>query len=202
MMTMNLIDYNKRRTPNIVRIPNSSAVTVPNRPYYSDVVFCGICSMRMVYAREFHVYYCNYCGNSIDPPSKHRQQSHPENRSQQPGMEAQSDKTLDLDVKYSTTDGITDDEEPNTASISSVGRNSNRSSLRKGYTRAYQFNNKHKTDFERVCAEEDRQMQKKGWQITSDRIEMPQSHNILDLAGIDKKKQQLGSNNHVRIRKY
>jgi hypothetical protein len=72
---------------------------------------------------------------------------------------------------------------------------------RKGYTRAYQFNRKHKTDFEKVCAEEDRQMQERGWQITSDRIDMPQSHNILDLSGYNKK-QLLGRNNHVRINKY
>jgi hypothetical protein len=36
------------------------------------------------------------------------------------------------------------------------------SSPRRGYARAYQFIAKHKTDFERVCAEEDRQMQEKG----------------------------------------
>ncbi|HZA47296.1 MAG TPA: hypothetical protein VE521_00020 [Nitrososphaera sp.] len=61
------------------------------------------------------------------------------------------------------------------------------SSSRRGVTRAYQFNSKHKTDFERICAEEDRQMQEKGWQIISDRIDMPQSHNIRDLACGDKK---------------
>jgi hypothetical protein len=61
------------------------------------------------------------------------------------------------------------------------------SNSRRGVTRAYQFNSKHKTDFGRICAEENRQMQEKGWQIISDRIDMPQSHNIRDLACGDKK---------------
>ncbi len=137
--------------------------------------------MRMVYARQFHAYYCNHCGNSIDaqPKHHHQQQQPQQQQSQQPEIEGQSDETLNLDVRYSTTDGITDDELHNDATIGS--RNSSRKS-RRGYTRAYQFSNKHKTDFERVCAEEDRQMQEKGWQITSETIYMPQSQNILDLA--------------------
>jgi hypothetical protein len=75
------------------------------------------------------------------------------------------------------------------------------SSPRRGYARAYQFIAKHKTDFERVCAEEYRQMQEKGRQITSDRIYISQSHNILDLAG-GHNKRLLGRNNQVRIKKY
>ena len=198
-----MIDYyNKRITPNIVKIPNSSA-NARNRPYYSDAPFCDFCGMRMVYARQFHAYYCNQCGNSIDaqPKHPHRQQRQPqpqEKQPQQPDIETQSDETLDLDVKYSTTDGITDDELHND---STIGSRSSSSKSRRGITRAYQFNNKHKTDFERVCAEEDRQMQEKGWQITSDTIYMPPSQNILDLTGGDKIR-QLGSNSHVRIKKY
>lgn len=157
----------------------------------------------MVYARKFHAYYCNDCGNSIDiQPKHHHQQEQPqsqEKQSQQPEIETQSDETLNLDVKYSTTDGITDDDELH--NDGTIGSRGTRGKSRRGYTRAYQFSNKHKTDFERVCAEEDRQMQEKGWQITSDTIHMPQSHNILDLAGGDKIR-QLGSNSHVRIKKY
>ncbi|HEX6281315.1 MAG TPA: cache domain-containing protein [Nitrososphaera sp.] len=61
----------------------------------------------MVYAREFHAYYCNYCGNSTDSHSKH----HSHHQPQQSEIELQSDETVDLDVKYSTTDGITDDDD-------------------------------------------------------------------------------------------
>jgi hypothetical protein len=141
--------------------------------------------MRMVYARKFHAYYCNYCGNSIYPNSKYHQQPQQKQPQQSEIEESQSDEILDLDVKYSTTDGITDEQYNNKASIGARGSSS---SPRRGYTRAYQFSNKHKTDFERVCAEEDRQMQERGWQITSDRTYMPSSYNILDLANRDKKR--------------
>ena len=191
-----------------MRIPNSSSASARNRPYYSDVIFCDFCGARMVYAREFHAYYCNHCGNSIDPPSKNQeqqqQQQQPQRKQlpQQSGTEARSNETLDLnlDVKYSTTDGITDDDY-NRATIGKGGSSSSGNiSSRRGCTRAYQFSSKHKTDFERVCAEEDRQMQERGWQITSDRIDIPHSHNILGPAGGDKKR-LLGRNNHARINK-
>jgi hypothetical protein len=197
-----LIDYNsiRRRTPYIVRIPNSLAASSRNRRYYSDIVFCDHCGVRMVYAREFHAYYCNYCGDSVDPNSKHWEQQPQQKQSRQSEIEeAQSDETLDLDVKYSTTDGITDEEQHNNASTGARGSGS--SGPRRGYTTACRFGRKHMTDFERVCAEEDRQMQERGWQITSDRIDMPQSHNMLDLAGGDKKR-LLGSNKYARINKY
>jgi hypothetical protein len=162
----------------------------------------------MVYARQFHAYYCNHCGNSIDPPSKnqhqHQQHQQPQQKQlpQQSGTEVQSNETVDLnlDVKYSTTDGITDDGY-NHASIGKGGSSSSNIGSRRGCTRAYRFTSKHMTEFERVCAEEDRQMQERGWQITSDRIYMPQSHDMLDLAGVDKR-EQLGDNNRVRIKKY
>jgi hypothetical protein len=103
----------------------------------------------MVYAREFYAYYCNNCGNSIDPPSKNQQQQQqqPQQKQlpQQSGTEARSNETLDLnlDVKYSTTDGITDDDY-NRASIGKGGNSSSSNiSSRRGCTRAYQFNNKH-----------------------------------------------------------
>ena len=79
---------------------------------------------------------------------------YPHQQPQQLNIEPQSDEPLDLDldVKYSTTDGITDNgNHNNNASIST--RSSSSRSPRMDSTRAYQFSNKHKTDFGRVYAE-------------------------------------------------
>jgi hypothetical protein len=176
--------YSPSRNPNIVNAGGGGSSNSTNNKnkvnnFYSTTVICGTCNnATKAYSRKHGRYICPFC----DPGGEELLPKPLLLREQQPDKEQQKPFELpDIGVKYSTTDGHSNDKPQSSYHHSSTNNAGGRTKAvfksandRRGRRKPNGVN----SEFDRVLKAQDDQLERSGNTITSDRIIRRDNHTI------------------------